>query len=153
MSAIDIHKRCYDFALRIIKAYKFLNFTKGEGIMSKQLLRSGTAIGALMREAKFAQSRADFVSKVSIALKEANESQYWLSLFHDSGYIGDDVHQSIDDEIGEIISILASIVKKTKENTQKYDLGKSSKQNETCFVGEDFLLTYSTDSNQGCIFS
>ena len=70
------------FALRIINAYKFLLNEKQEFIMSKQLLRSGTGIGALVREAEFAESRNDFIHKLSIALKEANETDYWLTLLH-----------------------------------------------------------------------
>ena len=73
-----IDKRCYYFALRIIKLCKFLNKQHSEYVLSKQVLRSGTSIGAQIREAKFAQSRADFVNKASIALKEANETIYWL---------------------------------------------------------------------------
>ena len=71
-----IEKRSYQFALLIVKAYKYLTGQRGEYVMSKQMLRSGTAIGAMMREAKFAQSRADFINKASIALKEANETLY-----------------------------------------------------------------------------
>ena len=75
----------------------------------------------MMREAKYAQSRADFVGKVSIALKEANETLYWIELLHDSEYIDDKTFESIHNEADEITSILASIVKTTKENTEKYD--------------------------------
>ena len=75
----------------------------------------------MMREAKFAQSRADFVSKASIALKEANETLYWLELLHDSEYIDEKTFNSIHNEADEITAILASIVKSTKENTEKYD--------------------------------
>ena len=74
-----------------------------------------------MREAKFAQSRADFVNKASIALKEANETLYWIELLHDSEYIDDKTFESIHNEAHEITSILASIVKTTKENSEKYD--------------------------------
>lgn len=76
-----IDKRSYLFALRIVKAYKYLTKQQNEYVLSKQMLRSGTAIGAMMREAKFAQSRADFISKASIALKEANETLYWLNSY------------------------------------------------------------------------
>ena len=72
----------------------------------KQMLRSGTSIGAMMREAKFAQSRADFVSKTSIALKEANETLYWIELLHDGNYIDDKTFESIHGEANEITSIL-----------------------------------------------
>ena len=116
-----IEKRSYLFALRIVKAYKYLTKQKDEYVLSKQMLRSGTSIGAMMREAKFAQSRADFVNKASIALKEANETLYWIELLHDSEYIDDKTFESIHNEADEITSILASIVKTTKENTEKYD--------------------------------
>ncbi len=129
-----IDKRSYAFALRIVKAYKFLCHEKGEHILSKQLLRSGTAIGALMREAKFAQSRADFVNKASVALKEANETLYWIELLHDSGYMDDNAYSSIHDEAHKITSILVSIVKTTKANSMKYSIDG--------FVREDDFLDY-----------
>ena len=119
-----IDKRSYQFALRIVKAYKYLTKQQNEYVLSKQMLRSGTAIGAMMRETKFAQSRADFVSKASIALKEANETLYWLELLHDSEYIDERTFNSIHTEADEITAILASIVKSTKENTEKYDNAK-----------------------------
>ncbi|MBO7052720.1 MAG: four helix bundle protein [Prevotella sp.] len=117
----SIDTRSYKFALRIVKAYKYLSKQHNEFVLSKQMLRSGTSIGAMMREAKFAQSRADFVNKTSIALKEANETIYWIELLHDSEYIDDKTFKSIHQEANEIISILASIVKTTKENTEKFD--------------------------------
>ena len=129
-----IEKRSYAFALRIVKAYQYLCNNKGERILSKQLLRSGTVIGALMREAKFAQSRADFVNKESIALKEANETLYWIELLHDSGYIDDTTFTSIHDEANEITSILVSIVKTSKENSIKYS--------SEAFVREDYFPDY-----------
>ena len=120
-----IEKRSYLFALRIVKAYKYLTKQKDEYVLSKQMLRSGTSIGAMMREAKFAQSRADFINKASIALKEANETLYWIELLHDSEYIDDLSFNSLHQEADEITSILASIVKTTKENTTKYDYAHS----------------------------
>ena len=116
-----IEKRSYQFALRIVKAYKYLTKQKDEYVLSKQMLRSGTSVGAMMREAKFAQSRADFVNKASIALKEANETLYWIELLHDSEYIDDLSFNSLHQDADEITAILASIVKTTKENTKKYD--------------------------------
>ena len=116
-----IDQRSYLFALRIIKAYKYLTGQKGEFVMSKQMLRSGTAIGAMMREAKFAQSRADFINKASIALKEANETLYWIELLHDSEYLDDMTFNSIHQEADEITAILATIVKSTKDNSIRYD--------------------------------
>ena len=129
-----IDKRSYAFALRIVKAYQYLCDVKGERILSKQLLRSGTAIGALMREAKFAQSRADFINKASVALKEANETLYWIELLHDGGYIDDVTFSSIHDEADEITSILAAIVKTSKENSMKYS--------SDGFVREDYFPDY-----------
>ena len=89
---------------------------KKERILSKQMLRSGTAIGALVCEAKFAQSKPDFVNKLSIALKEANETKYWLDLLHDNEYIDDASYFSIYEDAKEIIAILVSVVKTSKEN-------------------------------------
>ena len=99
------------FALRIIKLYKYLCTDKNEFILSKQILRSGTSIGANVREATRAQSKADFRSKISIALKEAEETAYWLELLFESGYIDKDSFQSIYSDSTEICKILMSISK------------------------------------------
>ena len=116
MSGIDniVHNKSYNFALRIIKAYKYLTTEKKEFVLSKQLLRSGTAIGAMVREAKFAQSRADFINKLSIGLKEANETLYWLELLSDAEYIDEKTFVSIHNDANELTSILVSIVKTAK---------------------------------------
>lgn len=111
-----VEDKAYMFALRIIKAYKYLNREQREFILSKQLLRSGTAIGALIREAEHAQSKADFINKMSVALKEANETEYWLMLFKDSEYIDEKVFTSIHKDCDELIRLLVSIVKTSKEN-------------------------------------
>ena len=109
-----ISDKSYAFALRIVKAYLFLSKERQEYVLSKQLLRSGTAIGALVSESRFAQSRADFINKPYVALKEANETKYWIMLLHDSEFITSPMYNSIFPEIEEIISILSSIVKTTK---------------------------------------
>ena len=83
--------------------------------MSKQILRSGTAIGALVHEAQFAQSKPDFINKLSIALKEANETDYWLALLKDSNYITENMYKSIEPDIKAIIGILVSSIKTAKE--------------------------------------
>lgn len=114
-----ISTKSYVFALRIIKAYKYLSTDKKEFILSKQLLRSGTAIGALVREAEHGQSRADFLNKMNIALKEANETEYWLSLLKDSDYIENNVYLSIQENCSEIIKLLICIVRSTKESLKK----------------------------------
>ena len=102
------------FAVRIIKLCRYLAETKKEFILSKQLLRSGTSIGANLREASRAQSNADFVSKCSIALKEADETCYWLELLHESDYLSDAEFNSIYPEAEELVKILTSIIKTSK---------------------------------------
>lgn len=107
------------FALRVIRLYKYLCETKKEYILSKQVLRSGTSIGANAKEAAHAQSKADFYAKMYIAYKEANETEYWLELLHESGYIEKDAFDSIYSDCKEIIKILAAITKNQKQSTQK----------------------------------
>ena len=102
------------FALRIIKLYKYLIEEKNEHVMSKQVYRSGTSIGANIAESKTAQSNADFISKLSIALKEANETKYWLVLLHESETISDEEYKSIENDINTIIGSLIIIIKKKK---------------------------------------
>ena len=113
-----LEEKTYSFALRIIKAYNYLT-DKNEYVLSKQLLRSGTSIGANCREATYAQSKMDFVNKLSIALKETNETIYWLELLHDSHYITDTSFESIHDDGLEILKLLISIIKTSKNNVQK----------------------------------
>jgi len=106
--------KSYKFALRIVNAYLFLSKEKNEFVLSKQLLRSGTAIGALVSESRFAQSKADFVNKLHVALKEANEAKYWICLLHDSSFLTKPMYDSIFPEIEELICLLSSIVKTSK---------------------------------------
>ena len=108
--------KSYAFALRIIKLYKYLADTHKEYIISKQVLRSGTAIGALLSELVYAQSKADFINKAHVALKEAYETDYWLSLLKDSEYICIDSYNSIYTDCNELIKLLVSIVKTSKNN-------------------------------------
>ena len=103
------------FALRIIKLYQYLAEEKHEYILSKQLLRSGTSIGANVREAVRAQSKPDFYSKMNISLKEASESEYWLELLHESGYLEEKAFESLYSECKELLRILTAITKKQKE--------------------------------------
>lgn len=109
-----VKSKSFDFALRIIKLSKYLQSQKREFVISKQVLRSGTSVGALIRESEHAQSKADFINKMSIALKEANETDYWIELLHKSGEITDEAYQSIKPEIQELIKLLVSIVKTSK---------------------------------------
>ena len=109
-----IRDRSFDFALRIIKLYSFLTDSKKEYVLSKQILKSGTSIGANIRGARNAQSNSDFISKYSIALKEADETQYWIELLYASQYIDQKSYESIDGDLKEIIAILTSSIKTVK---------------------------------------
>ena len=111
-----VKNKSLEFALRIVKLYQHLTDSKKEFVLSKQLLRSGTAIGALVRESEHAESKADFIHKLSIALKEANESDYWIDLLHRSSYISGSEYQSLFSDLDEIIRLLVSIIKTSKAN-------------------------------------
>jgi len=113
-----LRTKSYRFALRIVKLCRWLQNEKHEFVLSKQLLRSGTAIGALIHEAEFAQSRADFVNKLHVGLKEANETAYWLMLLHDGEYISDTMYESIHPDVEEVLRLLVSSIKTLKEKTK-----------------------------------
>lgn len=102
------------FAIRIVRAYKYLTQEKNEFVMSKQLLRSGTSIGANVKEAVRGQSKADFYSKLNISLKEASETEYWLEILHETEYIDEKLFDSIYADCQEIIKILVAIIKNQK---------------------------------------
>lgn len=102
------------FALRVIKLYKYLCGKKREFVMSKQIMRSGTSIGANLREATRAQSTPDFISKMNIALKEAEETCYWLELLYESNYLDEKAFNSLYNDSMELLKILASIVKTSR---------------------------------------
>ncbi|MBR7018523.1 MAG: four helix bundle protein [Prevotella sp.] len=110
----DVYVIVRSFAIRIVNLYKYLKEERGEYIMSKQVFRSGTSIGANVFEGKNAQSRPDFSSKMNIALKEATETGYWLDLLHETKFINDEMFESIVDDCNKIIAILTKIVKATK---------------------------------------
>ncbi len=110
-----IHTKSFRFALRIVKLCSYLQNTKHEFIMAKQLLRCGTSVGANVAESEHAQSRADFCSKLNIALKEAAETDYWLRLLHESGYLSEVEFRSVYTDCKEIERILAATVKTVKE--------------------------------------
>ena len=117
----NIQDLTYDFSCRIIRLYQyFREDTKyKERIMSKQLFRSGTSIGANIREAQHAQSDADFLSKMQISLKECNETEYWLQLLHDNGYLNDLQYTSINKDSVRIHKLLNSIVSTTRRKIGK----------------------------------
>ncbi len=103
------------FAIRIIRLYQFITIEKKEYVLSKQLLRSGTSIGANIKESIYGQSRADFHTKLTIALKEASETEYWLELLFETGYLTNEEFNSIIADCKEILKLLTSITKKTKK--------------------------------------
>ncbi len=108
-----IESKSFDFAVRIVNLYRVLTKEKTEYILSKQLLKSGTSIGANVAEAEKGQSRADFNAKMNVALKEANETDYWLRLLYATQYLNEKEFSSIKNDIDEIIAILTSICRKT----------------------------------------
>jgi four helix bundle protein len=110
--------KSYNFAIRIVKLYQFLTKEKKEFVLSKQILKSGTAIGALIREAEFGQSKADFINKMNIALKEANETIYWLEILKEGGYINNMMFKSLNSDCEELVKILVSSVKTSKRKQE-----------------------------------
>jgi four helix bundle protein len=116
MAKYIVRDKSFAFALRVVKLYKYLVEEKKEYILSKQVLRSGTAVGALIREAEQGESKADFIHKLAIALKEANETEYWLDLLFQSDYIAEKSYQSIHADVKELIKLLTSIIKTSKNN-------------------------------------
>ena len=112
-----ILEKSLDFAVRVVKLYKYLCETKKEYVLSKQLLRSGTSIGANVNEAQAGQSKSDFIAKMSIASKEARESKYWIGLLIKTDYLNrHDVHvQSLQNDMDEIVKLLTAIVKTGQE--------------------------------------
>lgn len=108
----------FSFALRVVKFYKHLTEKKKVYVLSKQILRSGTSIGANVRESIHAQSSADFINKLSIALKEADETEYWLELLNASDIIDDVEFKSMSDDVKQIIGTLVKIIKSKKASTE-----------------------------------
>jgi len=111
-------EKSYQFAMRIVKLNRYLQEEKKEYVLSKQLLGSGTAIGALIAEAQYAQSKADFISKLQISLKEANESKYWLRLMKDCYYLEENMARSMLQDVDTLLKILTSSINTTKEKSR-----------------------------------
>ena len=105
--------------IRIVNLYKLLSQEKKEFVLSRQILRSGTAIGALIKEAEHAQSKADFLNKMNIAVKEANETEYWLMLMKDTAFLSEMEFSSMQKDCSEILKLLIAIVKSTKSTLGK----------------------------------
>ena len=114
-----LRSKSFTFALRVIKLHRYLCDEKREYVLSKQLLRSGTAIGALVREAEQAESRADFVHKLSVALKEGKESEYWIELLVHSDYIDETGAKSLLADLTQLLKLLTAIIKKSKATLAK----------------------------------
>ncbi|MTH17289.1 four helix bundle protein [Flavobacterium sp. LC2016-01] len=110
-----VKNKSFDFAIRIVKLYQYLNNDKKEFILSKQLLRSGTSVGAMMREAEHAESKSDFIHKFAIAQKEANETVYWLELLKATDYLNEKEFENIHNDAIAILKLVTSILKTSKK--------------------------------------
>ena len=121
-----ILKKSKEFALRVIKLHKYLNGIKHERILSKQLLRSGTGIGANVKEAVYAQSKADFTAKLFVAQKECAETEYWLELLHESDYINEIEFQSIYKDCQELMNMIVASTKTLQGKNNSYLLSSNS---------------------------
>lgn len=113
------YEKSFDFAVKIIDLYKYLCEHKKEYIISKQILRSGTSVGANLKEGLYGQSKKDFLTKITIALKEAAETEYWLELLIKTDYINEKMGSALLRDCREIIKILSATVKTTKTNLEK----------------------------------
>jgi len=111
-----LKNKSFEFGVMVVAFCQELRKEKKEYILSKQLVRSGTAVGALIREAEFGQSRADFINKMSIALKEANETEYWLDLLKCSGYIQEDEYTDLSEHLKDVLYMLIATIKTAKAN-------------------------------------
>lgn len=111
-----VKNKSFGFAVRIVKLYQFLCEQKKEFVLSKQLLRAGTSVGAMVREAEHAESKTDFKHKMAIAQKEINETIYWLELLKETEYLTSEQFESINSDAIEIIKLITSILKTTKSN-------------------------------------
>lgn len=107
------------FAIRIVRMYVWLKDERHEYVLSKQCLRSGTSIGANVHEGVLARSKAEFIAKMQISLKEANETKYWIEILHETDFLTEDMYNSIYPECIEIIKLLTSIIKKSRNNLTK----------------------------------
>ena len=112
-------KKSYIFGVRIVKMVKFIKCSPKEYGMINQVFRSGTAIGALVSEAAYAQSPADFINKLSVALKECNETLYWLNILKDTEYLNEEEFESIGKDCQELLALLIASIKTTKQNIEK----------------------------------
>jgi len=111
-----IKNKSFAFAIRIVNLYKYLSLEQKEYVLSKQLLKSGTSVGAMAREAEQVESKADFIHKMAIAQKEVNETIYWIELLYKTKYLSNENFESINNDAIEIIKLITSIIKTAKAN-------------------------------------
>lgn len=114
-SKSPLREKSYAFAIKIVKLSQSLAAERKEFVLSKQILRSGTSIGALIRESEFAASKADFINKLTVSLKEANETEYWLMLLHDTDYLAKENFIQLQLACRELIAMLVSSIKTSKK--------------------------------------
>ena len=111
-----LKRKSYSFAIRIVKLTQYLEHDYKEYVLSKQILKSGTSIGAIVSKAEFDENKLDFINKLRIALKEVDQTSYWLSLLYETDYIDEKLFESLQSDCKELIDILVSTVKTTKKN-------------------------------------
>ncbi len=114
-----IKKKSFDFAIRIVKLFQYLQTEKKEYVLSKQVMRSGTSVGAMIRESEHAESKSDFIHKMAIAQKEVNEAIYWLELLKSTDYLSIEEFESMNKDAVELIKLITSIIKTTKASIKK----------------------------------
>jgi four helix bundle protein len=129
MEKFVLREKSFNFALGCIKLYQYLTNNQKEFVISKQLLRSGTALGALISEGRYAESKPDFIHKYHIALKECNETLYWIMLLFHSNYISKDAYKSLIDDVEELLRLITSSIMTIKKNIkEKNDNNQTKKQ-------------------------
>ena len=118
-TAVMLHQRSFEFAVRVVKLARFLSDKKQDWVLARQILRSGTSIGANVRESRFAQSKADFISKLSIALKESSETQYWLELLSATALLTKRQYASLKMDLDWLVGTLVNVIKSSKRNLKR----------------------------------
>ena len=115
-TAVMLHQKSFEFAVRVVKLARFLSDKKQDWVLARQILRSGTSIGANIRESRFAQYKADFISKLSIALKESSETQYWLELLSATALLTKKQYASLKMDLDWLVGTLVNVIKSSKRN-------------------------------------
>ena len=118
-TAVMLHQKSFEFAVRVVKLARFLSDKKQDWVLARQILRSGTSIGANIRESRFAQSKADFISKLSIALKESSETQYWLELLSATALLTKKQDASLKMDLDWLVGTLVNVIKSSKRNLKR----------------------------------